>query len=409
MAESEVLVIFKGKDATLSRVAGGIGSSFEKLQGVVKASMIGGVTAIAGLGVATVGLGAKLVGLGSDAEEMQGKFNVVFSQTGQFVEDELTKFADLVGRSRFELMGMASTFGDTLKPMGFAEDAAADMSITLTQLATDLGSFNNMPMDEALQRLQGTLIGNHENALAFGVIINENTLKAELARMGADNLTGTMLEQAKVQARMNLLMAGTTDAQGDALRTSGSWANQMRRLKSTLTDAATELGKKLLPALTPVLSMIGQLATNAVPMITNAFERLLPFISDVAGFIRGFVSAIQEGQNPLDALIDSIVNWTQWGEMNASMIFDIADKIQQEFIPSILDMKNRILEFIEPIQNWIQNNIQLKDVLIGLAIILGGVVLSAIISVVTAIAPIVILVGAIIGAVALLLIVTGKQ
>ena len=31
-----------------------------------------------------------------------------------------------------------------------------------------------MPMDEALRRLQGTLIGSHENALAFGVVINEN-------------------------------------------------------------------------------------------------------------------------------------------------------------------------------------------------------------------------------------------
>jgi len=33
-----------------------------------------------------------------------------------------------------------------------------------------------------------------------------------------------------VQARLNLIMAGTTDAQGDAERTSGSLTNQWRAL-----------------------------------------------------------------------------------------------------------------------------------------------------------------------------------
>jgi phage-related protein len=296
---------------------------------------------------------------------------------------------------------MASTFGDTLKPMGFAEDAAASMSVELAQLATDLGSFNDMPMDKALQRLQGTLIGNHENALAFGVIINENTLKQELARMGADNLTGTMLEQAKVQARMNLLMAGTTDAQGDALRTSGSWANQMRRLKSTLTDAATELGKKLLPALTPVLSMIGQLATSAIPFLTQGFEKIMPFIQGVASGIQEMVLAFQEGDGLLGG-VTSLV-WEMMAAFGATdeQLEFVRDKIKEVW-GQVIQLKDRVLEFIEPIQNWIQNNIQLKDVLIGLAVILGGVVLSSIISVGVAIAPIVLLVGAIIGAVALL-------
>jgi len=402
MAESEVLVIFKGQDRTLSKVAGSVGGSFTKLQGVVKSSMLGGVTAIAGLGAATIGLGSQLIGLGSDAEEMQGKFNVVFANTGDRVTAALDDFATLVGRSKFELREMASVFGDTLKPMGFTEDAAADFSVQLTQLATDLSSFNNMPMDEAMQRLQGTLIGNHENALAFGTIINENTLKAELARMGADGLTGAMLEQAKVQARMNLLMAGTTDAQGDALRTSGSWANQMRRLKSTLTDAATELGVKLLPSLTPVLSMIGEMATNAVPRLIDIFNRALPVVQDISGFIRGFFSELRNGSDPLTAIIDSIFTWTQFGEENGDMLEKIANVIEQRIVPKVTEMKDRVIEFFEPIKQWIQNNIQLKDVLIGLAIILGGVVLSAIISVITAIAPIVILVGAIIGAVALL-------
>ncbi len=402
MATSDVLVLFKGKDVSLSKTAGSIGGSFDKVGGAVKAGAAIGATALAGLGVAVIGAGAKLIGLGSDAEEMLGKFDVVFSETGDFVKNELTNFADEVGRSKFELFGMASTFGDTLKPMGFAEEAAAGMAVELSQLATDLGSFNDMPMDESLQRLQGVLIGNHENALAFGVIINENTLKAELAAQGWDELTGAALEQAKVQARINLLMKGTTDAQGDAARTSGSWANQMRSLKATIADTATEMGLKLLPVFTPILEKIGVMAENAIPFLTETFDGLVFIISDVVGFFRGFVSALQEGQSPLDAIIDSILNWTSFGEQNWDMIIGIVDTLEGEWIPALQNAIAQVKAFIEPIAAWIAQNIQLSDVMTALGLILGGIVLSALGSILITIGGIMLPVLVLIGLVALL-------
>lgn len=426
MAESEVLVLFKGKDVNLSRVAGGIGGSFNKLQGVVKGAMLGGVGALAGLGVATVGLGAKLVGLGSDAEEMQGKFNVVFANTGGQVTDALEDFADLVGRSKFELMEMASVFGDTLKPMGFTEEAAADMSVTMSQLATDLGSFNNMSMTESMERLQGVLIGNHENALAFGVIINENTLKAELAAMGADGLTGSMLEQAKVQARINLLMRGTTDAQGDAERTSQSWANQMRRLKARLTDFGTEIGSKILPILTPFLSKIESaigVFENFIKTIITAhdeggilldyFQELPLFLQPAAEFLANvamtlgrvgdiIASAFGSGEPIIQNMANTIyfLAWEGFGvaEEKAVALYDGF----LQLVDSAIQLKDQMMQFIEPIQQWIQQNIQLKDVMIALGIVLGTIVLSALISIATAILPIIAIGAALIGVVALL-------
>lgn len=245
----------------------GIATSFD---GIKKAGAVaaGGLAVIGG---ATLAAGSYLVGLGSDAEEMQGKFDVVFSQTGGQVTQALDEFGNAVGRNRFELMGYAATLGDTLKPLGMTEEAAADFAVQLTQLGVDLSSFNNMPMDEAMRRLQGTLIGSHENALAFGVVINENTLKAELAKNGWDSLTGAQLEQAKVQARINLLMQGTTDAQGDAERTAGSWANQTRALKANLEEAATTMGTQLLPVVTPLLQNFTAWITDIMPKAVEIF------------------------------------------------------------------------------------------------------------------------------------------
>lgn len=401
MADTTLQVIFTGVDKTLSSTASGIGGAFGKLGGAVTAGLAIGATAIAGLGAATVGLGARLVGLGSDAEEMQSKFNVVFANVGGEVTAALDEFAAAAGRSKYELREMASTFGDTLKPMGFTESQAGDLSVQMTQLATDLGSFNNMPMDEALQRLQGTLIGSHENALAFGVIINENTLKAELAAQGWDKLTGAELEQAKVQARINLLMAGTTDAQGDAIRTAGGWANQTRALKARMTDFATELGSKLLPAMTPLLGMLGDIADWAMPQVTAAFDAITPILGTVTGFITDLFAGLESGMSPLLAFSYAWGNAGLAMGLSTEQIQKVRDAITN-VIAKILEIKTKIEVFLAPIANWIKNNIQLKDVLIALGIVIGGVVLSALASLVVAIAPIIAAGAALIAVVALI-------
>ena len=228
-----------------------------------------------------VGIGAAAVKAASDVEEMQSKFDTVFKNVGGDVRKEVNAFASAVGRSRFELQGMTAELGDIFKPLGFTEERAGDLAIQMTKLAVDLGSFNNMPMNEALERLRGTLIGSHENALRFGVVINENVLKQELARMGADKLTGAQKEQAKVQARLNLLLAGTTDAQGDALRTSDSFANQMERLKNNLRDTGATIGQLLLPHALKMVEMLNG-AVSFVRDLSPQMQRLGIIIAGVA-------------------------------------------------------------------------------------------------------------------------------
>lgn len=271
MADRKLQILITARDK-VSNTLGKMGGAFDKLSGGLKSLAAVGGAAIVGLTASVGALGFKLLSLGSDAAEMQSKFNIVFGDSAAFAIRQLDEFAEAAGRSSFELQGMASTFQDTLVPMGLAEDEAAELSIQMTKLATDLSSFNNIPMDEALQRLQGTLIGSHENALAFGVVINENTLKAELAKQGWDELTGAQLEAAKVQARINLLMEGTASAQGDAIRTGAGWANQIRALQSAAADAATAIGLELLPTFEPLLQNLTQMVRDLLPRAVQLFE-----------------------------------------------------------------------------------------------------------------------------------------
>ena len=255
----------------------GIGGLAGGLGGLINpaALAIGAVTAI---GTAAVATGIKLISMASDAEEMTGKFNVVFGESAPAATAALDEFGNVVGRSKFELMEMASTVQDTFVPLGFARDAASDMSIELTKLAVDMGSFNNVADANVMRDLQSAIVGNHETMRKYGVIITESTLKAELLRMGVEGGTKAATEQEKVQARLNIIMAGTSDAQGDAMRTAGSWANQMRALKSTISEAATTIGAELLPFVTPLLKIITDLARKALPPLLAAFQEIMGHI-----------------------------------------------------------------------------------------------------------------------------------
>ena len=239
--------------------------------------------AIAAVGTATIVVGSKLIGMASDAEEMTGKFNVVFGDSAPMAIAALDEFGNEVGRSKFELMEMAATVQDTFVPLGFARDKAADMSIELSKLAVDMGSFNNVADADVMRDLQSAIVGNHETMRKYGVIITQTTLGQELLRMGVEDGIKGATEQEKVQARLNIIMAGTSDAQGDAIKTAGSWANQMRALKSTISEAATSIGSELLPFVTPLLKIITDLARTALPPLLDAFKEIMSHIKAELG------------------------------------------------------------------------------------------------------------------------------
>ncbi|HAI41518.1 MAG TPA: hypothetical protein DCM40_27100, partial [Maribacter sp.] len=72
---------------------------------------------------------------------------------------------------------------------------------------------------------------------------------------------------------LNLIMAGTTDAQGDAARTADSFANQTRALKSSLALLGVEIGKELLPTATALVKTF-----NELTIATTKFLRQLGII-----------------------------------------------------------------------------------------------------------------------------------
>ena len=185
-----------------------------------------------------------------DMEEAVSKFNVVFGENAAAVREWSASFGRSVGRSQLELTRMLSTLQDTFVPLGYARDQAAEMSKTLTLLAVDVASFNNASDTEVLQAFQSAIVGNHETVRRYGIVITEETLKEEALRSGIIKTRRELTAQEKVQARLNLIIAGSSDAIGDAERTKHSYANTVKRLRAVMSDLSVMIGSKVKPAVT---------------------------------------------------------------------------------------------------------------------------------------------------------------
>ena len=262
-------------------------------------------TAIKGaLGVAAVGIIGRFIAqnvrLASSVEEMQAKSSVVFGQFVGDVRKDLEAFGNAVGRSTFELEGMASSVQDTFVPLGFARGEAAKLSTQLTKLAVDVASFNNESDTQTMQAIQSALVGNHEAVRRFGIVITEAELQAELFRMGIRQNAADVDAQTKVQARLNLILAGTTDAHGDAARTADSFANQSKALGAALEELTVTVLTPLLPKLADIMGGFTK-AANAITNFLGQFDAFrsvdltsVTAIKEEIALLEGKIQELQE-------------------------------------------------------------------------------------------------------------------
>lgn len=181
----------------------------------------------------------------SDFEETATKFHAVFKE---FSADALAwadRFASSVGRAKTEILAWMARLQDTFVPLGFARDKAAQLSSQITMLGVDLASFNNMVDTDVIENLTSAITGQHIAVRKYGVVLNEASLNQALWNVGISGGVRAATNLEKVQARLTIIMSATKDAQGDAIRTAGSFENQMKFLKAAIEDVKVELGDEL--------------------------------------------------------------------------------------------------------------------------------------------------------------------
>lgn len=291
------------------------GSVFKK---AAQASIVGAAALAAG----ATKLAFDSINSASDLEESTNKVVQVFGKGSAAVLKFTEGTADALGQTNNQAREAASTFGIFGAAAGLADRKNAKFAKRMTTLASDLASFNNTDPSQAVQALGAALRGESEPIRAYGVMLDEATLKAEalalgilkpvknaaqiktyqvaitegqqkyndaVAEFGSKSLealkaeaglgtardrlakatAGTippLTQQQKLLAAQSQIFKQTEVAQGDFARTSDGLANQQRRLAARFEDAKAKLGKGLLPIMTQAADF---LLDEGIP----AFER----------------------------------------------------------------------------------------------------------------------------------------
>ena len=247
----------------------GLGSAVKKI-----GLLIGGAFAVGKL----VQFGKECVELGSDLAEVQNVVDVTFTTMSDKVNEFDKNAMTSAGLSETMAKRYVGTFGAMSKSFGFSEQQAYDMSTALTQLTGDVASFYNISQDLAYIKLKSVFTGETETLKDLGVVMTQSALDQYALANGYGKTTSAMTEQEKVALRLAFVQKQLSAASGDFIRTSDSWANQVRVMQLQLQSLKATVGQGLINLFTPVLRVInillGKLATLA-----NAFKSFTELIT----------------------------------------------------------------------------------------------------------------------------------
>lgn len=222
---------------------------------------------------------AESVKLASDMNETVSKSNVIFGDGAGAIAEFAETASYSLGQTKKQAIDAAATFATFGKGAGLAGDDLVDFSTTLVGLSADLASFSNTSPEEAITAIGAALRGESEPIRRYGVLLDDATLKQKAMEMGLISTTKNALTpQQKALASYQVILAQTTDAQGDFARTSDGLANQQKILTAQIEDLKTEIGEGLLPATIEATSALNDLLKHvkqtAVEQdnLTRAFE-----------------------------------------------------------------------------------------------------------------------------------------
>ena len=238
-----------------------------------------------------VEFGTKCLSAASEVEEMENKFNVVFKNTSKAMDEWADSYADSIGRSKTEIKTAISNQSDLMIGMGMTEEVAGDLSKKYTELAYDLASFNNVQDSTALEAMTKAMFGETEMAKQLGLNLNATTMENSEYVKSLGKKWSAMTQAEKAEAYYQEALKQSVNAIGDAERSSDSYANQIRRTQSKITEFTETLGAYMLP-----------MATNVVTWFGDMVDGAIDFVTKIGDAITSFKEGMKQGEDAVDNL-----------------------------------------------------------------------------------------------------------
>ena len=230
---------------------------------------------------ALVQFGKQAVQLASDLQEVQNVVDVAFGDMAYRMEEFAETAIETFGISRLTAKQTGSSYMAMAKGMQIADEAAAEMALTLTGLSADMASFYNIQQSEARTALSAVFTGETETLKRYGILITEVNLQEFARQQGITKSINAMTQQEKTMLRYQFVLEQTRLASGDFVRTQDSWANQTRilaerwkEMQTVFGEAFMTIGVLVLPVINNIivgLTKVAQAAQVVAQWIYKAF------------------------------------------------------------------------------------------------------------------------------------------
>jgi hypothetical protein len=371
-----------GASAKATAMGSGFGAVTASMQSAGKLAFMGLVGGAALAGTAVAGVGLALGKLTVDATPIPGLQNAFdgLAERADMSGDALLKamqegsggmvsMRDLMQQANLAAALVSDEFAYGLPDaMGLVQKAAAatgqDMGFMMDSLVKGVGRASPMILDNL-----GIQVSLTEATEAYAATLGKSTEE---------------LSKAEQQEAVRLLtMEKLNEKYGDMASVNDTAAAKIAQFKATIQDTKDQIGVAFLPTLSTFMNMFSELAKNVLPIVTGALENIAPTVEFLADTLFIFVRNIINGMSPLEAFRKVI---------NEFFPPEISEKIQG-FIDKVIGFVETVRTAMQPIMDWIANNIQLKDVLIAIGILIASWLVPTLISfigtIISALAPVV--------------------
>jgi hypothetical protein len=300
--------------------AAGATSPLDQLSTAFDVVAIGAISAAAAVGSMLVGALTKAVFEAADAEKIWTKLGAALYATN-----------DAMANGTLMTVEMAKALAMQFRDLAGGSDEAI---ASIIDMAVRMGNISANELPDFIQKTLDLAAATGLDATAAARLlaqVYEDPISA-LGRLRKLGIQFTEAEEKQVKA---LIAAGKsaeaneiimkrlgTATAGQAAAAAATFSGQLAILKNHILEVFEEIGNKLLPVLTPLISKFIDLAENAGAKLIEMFDKyLLPVLQNVFAIFMKFLTGDWKGA--------------------------FKDIIPQETIDKILNLKDRAMDFVD--------------------------------------------------------------
>ncbi len=271
----------------------------------------GGLSQLAGL-MGTIAIGNLLGDAIDNSMSFIETVNLFNVSMGQFAEETYVILSNISDATMLDVAGLMSATANytaLARSMGIANDKAATLGRSTSQLSLDLSSLYNVPIKQVMADLRSGLLGQTETVYKYGIDLTEAALAQEALRLGISKTVRQMSQGEKMMLRYSLMIRQTTLSHQDLAKTIEEPSNQLRILKEQLISVSRAIGNLFINTVGKVLPYVNGFV-GAIKVVIESLATLTGFkppkVENTQGNLGAIGDSAEESTDKVEKLKKSM-------------------------------------------------------------------------------------------------------